>query len=84
MRCKFAAQPGKGGEQSVPRYQCYVLTHDLRVAREKDFEAAGNAEALKKGRLVVSGQGLCHAFELWHGDHRVGGDFDKTVRPSSL
>ncbi len=68
----------------MPRYQCYVLTPDLHVAREKDFEAADNAEALQKSRFVVNSRGLCQAFELWRGDHRIGGDLDETVHPSLL
>jgi len=75
--------PTGGGEPAVPRYQCYVLTPDLHVAREKNFEAVDDAEALQKCRLLVNKQGLCRAFELWHRDRRIGGDFDETVQPSA-
>ena len=68
---------------AVPRYQCYLLTPDMRVARERNFKAVDDAEALQKSRLVVNRQGLGRAFELWHGDHRIGSDFDETVQPSA-
>jgi hypothetical protein len=67
----------------MPRYQCYVLTPDMHVAWEKNFEAMDHAEALQKSRLVVDGQCLFHRFELWHADHRIGSDFDETVQPSA-
>jgi hypothetical protein len=72
----------RGGEQSVPRYQCYVLASDLHVAWETGFEAADNAEAFQKSRVVVNSQGLRHSLELRHGDHHVASDFDETVQPS--
>jgi hypothetical protein len=76
--------PTGGGEPAVPHYQCYVLTPDLRIAREKNFKAVDDAEALQKSRLVVNRQVLCHAFELWHGDRRIGSDFDEIVQLSAL
>jgi len=64
----------------MPQYQCYLLTPDLHVAREKNFEAADDFEAFQKSRLVVDGQGLSRAFELWLGDRRIGNEFDETVQ----
>jgi Leu/Phe-tRNA-protein transferase len=67
----------------MPHYQCYVLTPDMHVALEKNLKAADDAEALQKCRLVVDKQGLCHAFELWNGDRRIGSNFDEAVQRSA-
>jgi hypothetical protein len=56
----------------------------LHVAREKKFEAPDDIEALRKSRLLVEEQSLYRAFELWHGDQRVGGDIDDAASPPTL
>ena len=68
----------------MPRYQCYLLTSDLHVAKQKNLKAADDYEALRKSRMVVDRQGLSQAFELWHGDRRIGNDFDETVQACEL
>ena len=64
----------------MPRYQCYLLTHDLHIAQEKNFEAADDVEAFRKSRIVVDRQGPSRAFELWHGDRRIGNELDETAQ----
>ena len=68
----------------MPRYQCYLLTPDLHVARGKNFKAANDLEALRKSRHILDGQRLYRAFELWHRDHRIGSDLDEAAEPSTL
>ncbi|HZT20967.1 MAG TPA: hypothetical protein VFA23_16260 [Dongiaceae bacterium] len=60
----------------MSRYQCYFLTSDRHIARERRIEAGDDLEALRKSRRALARESAYRAFELWQRDRRVGSELD--------
>ena len=70
------------GQARLPRYQCYFLTPDRHIARQRDIEATDDLEALKISCRMLAAGRRYRAFELWQEDRRVGSEFDVPAPPS--